>query len=192
MTQVFLDGQEVVVQNKTSIKLIKENPFFTKSGSSTLGITLPMHIEQNLKVLGHLNRLDNLTTPITLSATIKSGNKTIITGEAVVTEITEKSVKVQILGGTAGGAQVGTGVVQGQHDFLALDGIDIVGGDVIEDTVGIAVEAPASEVTQGHDIAITQQDLVSGSTPALGSEGVLVVDIVVQVAVAAPELIHKT
>lgn len=101
MTQVFLDGQEVVVQNKTSIKLIKENPFFTKSGSSTLGITLPMHIEQNLKVLGHLNRLDNLTTPITLSATIKSGNKTIITGEAVVTEITEKSVKVQILGGTA-------------------------------------------------------------------------------------------
>lgn len=101
MTQVFINGQEVVVQNKTSIKLIKENPFFTKSGSSTLGITLPMHIEQNIKVLGHLNRLDNLTTPITLSATIKSGNKTIITGEAVVTEITEKSVKVQILGGTA-------------------------------------------------------------------------------------------
>lgn len=101
MTQVFINGQEVVVQNKTSIKLIKENPFFTKSGSSTLGITLPMHIEQNIKVLGHLNRLDNLTTPITLSATIKSGNKTIITGEAVVIEITEKSVKVQILGGTA-------------------------------------------------------------------------------------------
>ena len=102
-----------------------------------------------------------------------------------------QAIGVQILGGTAGPTHIGTGIVEGQRDFLALDGIHIVGSDVIEDAVGIAVEAPASEVTQGHDIAITQQDLVSGCTPALGSERVLVVDIVVQVAVAAPELIHK-
>lgn len=101
MTQLFLDGKEVVVKNNTSIKLILENPFFTKAGSSTLSIVLPMHIEQNIKVLGHINRLDYKHKAITLPATIKVGNKTLITGEAVVIEVTEEYVKVQILGGTS-------------------------------------------------------------------------------------------
>lgn len=101
MIQLFLDGKEVVTQSNTTIKLIRENPFFTKAGSSTLSIVLPMHIEQNIKVLGYINRLDYMHKPITMPASIKAENKTLITGEAVVIEVTEEHVKVQILGGTS-------------------------------------------------------------------------------------------
>lgn len=101
MTQVFLDGKEVFVKENNSIKLIRENPFFTKAGSSTLNIVLPMHIEQNIKVLGYINRLDCIDKPITMAAKIVSGNKTLITGEAIITEVTAENVKVQILGGTS-------------------------------------------------------------------------------------------
>ena len=102
-----------------------------------------------------------------------------------------QAVGVQILGGTAGGAHVGTGVVQSQGDLLALDGIHIVGGDVVENAVGIGIEAPAGEVTQGDDVTVPEQDLVRSGTPALGGQRILVVNIVVQVAVAAPELVEE-
>lgn len=101
MIQLFLNEQEVYTQEKTSIKLIKENPLLTKSGSSTFNISIPMRIEQNVKVLGHLNRIDYMHRPITFTAKLLCDNVTLITGEAVVTEVTERLVKVQILGGTS-------------------------------------------------------------------------------------------
>ena len=101
MIQLFLNEQEVVVQPNSSIKLVKENPLLTKSGSSTFNISIPMRIEQNVKVLGHLNRVDYLHRPVTFTAKLVCDNITLITGEAVVTEVTEELVKVQILGGTS-------------------------------------------------------------------------------------------
>ena len=102
-----------------------------------------------------------------------------------------QTVGVQVLGGAVGEAQVGTGVVQGQGDLLAPDGIPVVSDDIIEDAVAVAVEAPAGEMAQGDDIAVPEEDLIGSRAPAVGGQGVLIVDIVVQVAVAAPELIHK-
>ena len=43
-------------------------------------------------------------------------------------------------------------------------------------------------VGQAH----SQEDLIRSGTPAGGGQRILVIDIVVQVTVAAPELIHKT
>lgn len=101
MTRLFLNDQEVFMQEDASVKLIKENPYFTKSGTSTYNINIPMNISQNVKVLGNLNRLDNSMKPSMLKARIVAGNKTVIVGEAIVTEITEELIKIQILGGTS-------------------------------------------------------------------------------------------
>ena len=98
---------------------------------------------------------------------------------------------VQILGSATGGAQVCTGVVKGQGNFFAPNRILVVGGDVVENAVGIGIEAPAGEMAQGDDVTVPEQDLVRSGTPALGGQRILVVNIVVQVAVAAPELIHE-
>ena len=102
-----------------------------------------------------------------------------------------QTVGVEILGGVGAGAQIGAGIVQRQRHILAAGNGLPVSSDVVEDAVGICVEAPAGEVTQSDDIAAAQQDLVTGGTPALGGQRVLIVDVVVQIAVAAPELIHK-
>lgn len=101
MIQLFLNNQEVVIQTNSSIKIIKENPLLTKSGSSTFNISIPMRNEGNAKVLGHLNRIDYLHRPVTFTAKLVSDNVTLIKGEAVVTEVTGELVKVQILGGTS-------------------------------------------------------------------------------------------
>ncbi|MBQ5888560.1 MAG: hypothetical protein IIW77_04725 [Bacteroidaceae bacterium] len=101
MTRLFLNDQEVFMQDSASVKLIKENPYFTKSGSSTYNINIPMTVSQNVKVLGNLNRLDNSNKPAMLKARVVVGSETVIVGEAVVTEITEELVKIQILGGTS-------------------------------------------------------------------------------------------
>ena len=101
MIQLFLNGQEVHIQTNSSIKLIKENPLFTKTSSSTFTISIPMTVPQNVKVLGHLNRIDLSQSTITFTAKLIVDNKTWITGEAVITEITKELVKLQILAGTS-------------------------------------------------------------------------------------------
>ncbi|MBR5860784.1 MAG: hypothetical protein IKY71_05480, partial [Bacteroidaceae bacterium] len=101
MIQLFLNEQEVHIQTNSSIKLIKENPLFTKSSSSTFTISIPMTVPQNVKVLGHLNRIDLSQSTITFTAKLIIDSKTWITGEAVITEITKELVKLQILAGTS-------------------------------------------------------------------------------------------
>ena len=99
-----------------------------------------------------------------------------------------QAVGVQVLGGFCGFAHAGTGIVQGQSDFLTLGGSRLVGNDVVENAVGIGVEIPAGEVAQGDHVAVLQQDLVTGRAPASRSQRILIVDIIIQVAAAAPEL----
>lgn len=100
MIQLFLNGQAVYTQENTPIKLVKNNPLFTKSGSSTFNINIPMST-QNVKVIGHLNRIDLSVSPITFTAKLVVNNRALIAGEAVITEITRENVKVQILAGTS-------------------------------------------------------------------------------------------
>lgn len=101
MIQLFLNEQEVHIQTNSSIKLIKENPLLTKNGSSTYNISIPMTDSENLKVLGHLNRIDYLHKTVTFAAKLMCNSVTLIVGEAIITEVTEDVVKVQILGGTS-------------------------------------------------------------------------------------------
>ena len=75
MIQIFLNDKEVFFQENTSLKLIKSNPFFTREGSSTMSITLPMKIEQNIKVLGHIYRMDYSHKPIKYTAKIIENDK---------------------------------------------------------------------------------------------------------------------
>ena len=76
-------------------------------------------------------------------------------------------------------AEISTCVIQGQSDLIALSGIIVIADNVVENAGGIGVEAPAGEVTQRHDISVTQQDLITGSAPAFGCQGILVIHIVV-------------
>lgn len=82
-------------------------------------------------------------------------------------------------------------MVQLQLDLVALNGIRLVGYDVIKDAGGIVEEAPVGEVAEGDNVAVVEQDLIGGAAPALRGQRILVVQIVVQVQIVVPDSCRK-
>ena len=93
-TQVYPDGQQ-------NIKLTKENPYFTQSDSYTLDVTLPMDILENRDFFKNLHRKDRSKVAASYQCRLEVDNHTVLRGTATVTQVTEQSVKVQLLGGNS-------------------------------------------------------------------------------------------
>lgn len=101
MTELFLDGQLAIPSQNTSIKLTSENIYFTKTSSYTYDVELPFAIPENKKIFGDINRLDVSKQSRTLSASLIVDNIPVLIGTAHIISLTEKSVKVQLLGEAA-------------------------------------------------------------------------------------------
>ena len=105
MTELFLqkDGsqwQRVYFDTSAgSIKLTRENPYFTQSESYTLDITLPMDILENRSFLCNLQRIDCSKQPPVMKCRLVVDNVPVLNGSAKVVQVTEQQVKVQLLGG---------------------------------------------------------------------------------------------
>lgn len=101
MTELFIDGHRAVINNNVSIKLTKENVYFTKASSYTFDIELPMSCAENVVIFGHINRKDVEAKIITRKAKLYSDNILLLDGTAVVTQVTDLAVKVQLLAGNS-------------------------------------------------------------------------------------------
>ncbi|MCM1356915.1 MAG: hypothetical protein NC212_10990 [Staphylococcus sp.] len=101
MIQIFLDGMEAAIPEKTSIKFTEENPYFTKTSSYTYEIELPLDIEANRQIFGYVNRLDVVKDSPAMSARLVVDNRTLLVGTAHATSVTNTAVKVQLLGSEA-------------------------------------------------------------------------------------------
>ena len=100
-TVLFLNDSQVYPDSSQSIKLTKENPYFTQSDSYTLDVTLPMDIFANRLFFRNINRLEKSKEMPRLTCRLMVDNHTILSGSARVTQVTEKEVKVQLLGGNS-------------------------------------------------------------------------------------------
>ena len=57
MIELYIDNQPAIIKSGTSIKLTRENPYFTSSGDYTLDVVLPLAgCVENLKIFGALHR----------------------------------------------------------------------------------------------------------------------------------------
>lgn len=102
MTSLYLDNRNAVLPHNISIKLVKENPYFTKSSSYTFDITLPLEgCPENLMIFKHINRHDVSKNQQTLKAKLIVDCKCLLDGTAVVKSISEKDVKVQLVSGNS-------------------------------------------------------------------------------------------
>ena len=101
MIQLFLDGIEVSVADKASIRFTAENPFFTKSASYTYEVELPTRAKPNRDIFGYIDRLDTPKVIRSFTARLVVDNRELLSGTAHVTSITDTSVKVQLLGSAA-------------------------------------------------------------------------------------------
>ena len=101
MIELFLDNKPAVLAENVSIKLTRENVYFTKSGSYTYDIELPLQCSENRAIFGSINRKDVITQAQEFSALLRVDNVVLLDGKAVINNVTESSVKVQLLGGNS-------------------------------------------------------------------------------------------
>lgn len=85
---------------KNAIKITKENPFLHDKDSKTLDVEFPMDIMENRLVFGAVHRVDTSKKLEAFSdCRLMVDNIPVITGTGRVSEITQESVKLQILSG---------------------------------------------------------------------------------------------
>ena len=68
MTDLYLNGVLVDLPTDANIKMIQENPYFTKSSSYTYNIALPLRSKINQKIFKHVNREDVAKRAVTFNA----------------------------------------------------------------------------------------------------------------------------
>lgn len=101
MIELFLDNKPAVLRDNVSIKLTRENVYFTKSGSYTYDIELPLDRPENRAIMGNINRKDVAAGYREFHAVLRVDNQVLIDGKAIIHQVTDVAVKVQLLGGNA-------------------------------------------------------------------------------------------
>lgn len=137
MIQLYIDNKPAVMRSGTSFKLYRENIYFTDAEDYTLDVTLPLHgCPENLDIFQAIHRPE-------MSAVSLVGKRypfhfvappLDISGTAIVTEITDIEVKVQLLAGSS---------------VLNFDNADSLGHDIYIDELDLG---RAFDVT--HDISV--------------------------------------
>lgn len=100
MTQLIIDGQEVVLPQNFSTTVKRENPFFTKSGEYTYDVTLSLDNDVNQRLYGFLHRVnkkDQLKSD--RKAVLMADGHVYCRGTEIITRWTEQSVTIQIVSG---------------------------------------------------------------------------------------------
>ena len=100
-TILYLNGTQVYPDGQQSIKLTKENPYFTQSDSYTLDVTLSMGIKENRNFFRNINRIERSKNVERMKCRLVVDNRLLLDGSAKITQISEQDVKVQLLGGNS-------------------------------------------------------------------------------------------
>ncbi len=102
MIQVTIDGKRVYPDTSQSIKITHENPYINDSGEYTYDITFPMQILENKETFHNVDRFNVSKHLATYEdCRIIADNHLVVSGKGVVTQITDKQVKLQITGGSS-------------------------------------------------------------------------------------------
>lgn len=100
MTTLYLNGKRAVIDEGQALKLVRENTYFTKSGTYTYNISLPI-CPENIAIFGMLSRKDINKSEVAYNARLVVKNRDVVNGTATVTNISEDEIKVQLLGGNS-------------------------------------------------------------------------------------------
>ena len=102
MIKFIVDNKEVLSDSQ-QLKITRENPFIKTGTDYTLEVSFPLRLPENLKVFGHVNRLDVSKESRTFSnCYIYVDNRLLLKGNAHVVSYTETAVKLQFVAGNYG------------------------------------------------------------------------------------------
>ena len=94
MTTLFLDGKQAIFKEGQTLKLVREDTYFTKSGTYTYDIVLPV-CPENIAIFGALSRKDiSKGVEMKYKALLVVNNRDILNGTATVTNISEEEIRL--------------------------------------------------------------------------------------------------
>ena len=101
MIQCHINGKIGYPDIKSEIKVTKENPYLKNGGSYTMDVSFPMSIPENAALFANLHRMDVSKADLKSydDCVLYVDNLLLVRGSGRVTEVTETTVKLQILGG---------------------------------------------------------------------------------------------
>lgn len=104
MTELYLQSPagtwtRVFTSEGQSFRLTRENSYFTHSESYTLDVSLPMDILDNRQLFANMQRMDVSKNAVKMPCRLNVGNTPVLHGTAQVIQVTQDTVKIQLLGG---------------------------------------------------------------------------------------------
>ena len=101
MIELLLNNTKVIPDVSEKIKITKENPYFTSSDTYTYEISIPMDILENRSFFQNLQRIDHNKVVKSMDAKLMINNLKIVDGTAKITNVTNTTVKIQLLSGNS-------------------------------------------------------------------------------------------
>lgn len=99
MLELFLNGERVYPDSQLKIKLTKENPYFSESDTYTFDVSLPAEILENRRMMQNLHRMERSKRVEKMTARLLVDNRLLLDGSAIVTQVSESVIKVQLIQG---------------------------------------------------------------------------------------------
>lgn len=97
MTSLYIDDELVVLPKETKIKLIFDNPIIKKSSGYTRDIRIPLNCNQNKRIFNFIHRMEVKKNVTTRDAKLLVKDQVLLEGKAVIREIKEEEVSIQLL-----------------------------------------------------------------------------------------------
>lgn len=101
MIKCHINGKIGYPDIKSEVKITKDNPYLKSGGSYTMDINFPMSIPENAELFSNLHRMDVSKAHLKSydDCMLYADNIMLVRGSGRVTEVTESTVKLQIVGG---------------------------------------------------------------------------------------------
>lgn len=96
---MYLNDTKVYPDSNQTIRMTRENPYFTDSEAYTLEVSLPTGIIGNRRFFGNIQRIERTKQTEPMTCRLLVNNRPVLVGTARVTQVTDIAVKVQLLGG---------------------------------------------------------------------------------------------
>jgi hypothetical protein len=101
MTELLINNQAVVLPDDFTYQIIQENPRFTKNGSYSLDLSIPLDNPVNAKIYSNINRFHNTTNIANRNAVIMVDNRREFQGKEIVLSVDNKWAKIQLVAGNS-------------------------------------------------------------------------------------------
>lgn len=101
MTELLIDGKQVVLPKGMDLKVKQQNPLITKNGTFTLDLTLSLKERNNSILYKHIERLQSSAAIKGRKALLLSNGRIILNGTEAIISNTDEDVKIQLLSGNS-------------------------------------------------------------------------------------------